>query len=228
MPTPWMYQPAPGPFRWRWTPWFFLIVGILAFSYVAITLLDASLYQSREVRRFEQSLREQKARKSAVSIRTSEGTNTPIHDVRLSQPNRANAGQLGFSTTPAWGRLEIAAIGVSSMVQEGVDQGILRRGIGHIPGTALPGQKGNVALAGHRDTFFKALRNIHKGDEITLETLDGTYRYRVDLMQIVGPEHTQVLASSENATLTLVTCYPFSFVGPAPQRFIVRAHRVTE
>jgi sortase A len=114
------------------------------------------------------------------------------------------------------------------MILEGADQATLRRGVGHIPGTAAPGQAGNVALAGHRDTFFRGLRNIHKGDEITLETLDGSYRYRVDFTQVVAPEYAEALDSSDVAILTLVTCYPFSFVGPAPQRFIVRAHRTPE
>jgi LPXTG-site transpeptidase (sortase) family protein len=92
--------------------------------------------------------------------------------------------------------------------------------------TALPGEPGNVVLAGHRDTFFRGLRNIRKGDEITLETLDGSYRYRVDLTQVVAPEYTEVLRGSDDAILTLVTCYPFSFVGPAPQRYIVRAQNL--
>jgi len=114
------------------------------------------------------------------------------------------------------------------MILEGVDHETLRRGVGHIPGTALPGEPGNIALAGHRDTFFRALRNIRKDDEITLETLDGSYRYRVDLIQIVAPDQTGVLDNSGEPTLTLVTCYPFSFVGAAPQRYIVRARRISE
>ena len=102
----------------------------------------------------------------------------------------------------------------------------MRRAVGHIPGTPLPGQQGNVAIAGHRDTFFRALRNIRKDDEITLATLDGSYRYRVDSTKVVEPEDTQVLDDSHDKILTLVTCYPFDFVGVAPKRFIVRAHRI--
>ncbi|MGD0791897.1 MAG: class D sortase [Terriglobales bacterium] len=97
-----------------------------------------------------------------------------------------------------------------------------------MPGTPLPGQPGNVALAGHRDTFFRALRNIGKGDEITLETLSGLYRYRVDSTKVVDPGETRVLDNSNDAILTLVTCYPFSFVGPAPKRFVVRAHKLAK
>jgi sortase A len=90
----------------------------------------------------------------------------------------------------------------------------------------MPGQQGNVAITGHRDTFFRPLRNIHNDDEITLTTLDGTYRYLVESTQVVAPEDTQVLDNSSDTILTLVTCYPFYFVGPAPKRFIVRAHKI--
>jgi sortase A len=85
-----------------------------------------------------------------------------------------------------------------------------------------------VALAGHRDTFFRGLRNIHKDDEITLTTLHGSYRYRVDSTQMVEPQAAEVLDNSVDDNLTLVTCYPFYFVGPAPKRFIVRARRISE
>ena len=84
------------------------------------------------------------------------------------------------------------------------------------------------ALAGHRDTFFRGLRNIHKNDEITLTTLRGTLSYRVDSTQVVDSDDTKMLSATTHDFLTLVTCYPFYFVGPAPQRFIVRAHRVSE
>jgi len=112
------------------------------------------------------------------------------------------------------------------MISEGTDGRTLRRAVGHIPGTPLPGQQGNVVIAGHRDTFFRALDNIHNDDEITLTTLDGTYRYLVDSALVVAPEDTQVLDDSSDTILTLVTCYPFYFVGPAPKRFIVRAHKI--
>jgi sortase A len=112
------------------------------------------------------------------------------------------------------------------MIEEGDDGRTLRRAVGHLPGTVLPGQQGNVVIAGHRDTFFRPLRNIHKGDEITLTTLDGSYRYRVDFTEVLAPQDTEVLDNSAGAILTLVTCYPFYFVGPAPKRFIVRASKM--
>ena len=112
------------------------------------------------------------------------------------------------------------------MIMEGTDARTLRRAVGHVTGTSLPGEPGNVAIAGHRDTFFRALRNVRKDDEITLETANGTYRYQADLIEVVEPQDTEVLHSSGDALLTLVTCYPFSYVGPAPKRFVVRAHLV--
>ena len=90
----------------------------------------------------------------------------------------------------------------------------------------MPGQQGNVAIAGHRDTFFRPLRNVQTDDEITLTTLGGSYHYLVDSTKWFSPEDTQVLDNSSDTILTLVTCYPFYFVGPAPKRFIVRAHRI--
>lgn len=124
------------------------------------------------------------------------------------------------------GRIDISTIGLTAMILEGTDARTLRRAVGHIPGTPLPGQQGNVAITGHRDTFFRPLHNIRKDDEITLTTLNGSYRYRVDSTEVVEPEDTEVLADSDDAVLTLVTCYPFYFVGPAPKRFIVRAHMI--
>jgi LPXTG-site transpeptidase (sortase) family protein len=121
---------------------------------------------------------------------------------------------------------ETRILGLTAMIQEGTDARTLRRAVGHIPGTPFPGQQGNVVITGHRDTFFRPLHNIRKGDEITLTTLSGFYRYRVDSTEVVEPENTNVLADTDDAVLTLVTCYPFYFVGPAPKRFIVRAHMI--
>jgi len=136
----------------------------------------------------------------------------------------------GFSPVrpgSAIGRIRIPRLRLSAVVLEGDDSGTLRLAVGHIPGTALPGRNGNVAIAGHRDTFFRGLRHIQKNDVITFEMPTGSYRYRVEAIQIVGPDDTQVLNPSEQSTLTLVTCYPFSFIGPAPNRFIVRAHQIS-
>jgi sortase A len=125
------------------------------------------------------------------------------------------------------GQMEIPRIGISLMVVEGDSDPILRRAAGHLESTAIPGQPGNVAIAAHRDTFFRALRNIRDQDVITLSTLTGTYRYQVDSVEVVGPNATEVLADSPQPTLTLITCYPFYYVGPAPKRFIVHAQQLS-
>ena len=112
------------------------------------------------------------------------------------------------------------------MVSEGIRPHTLVRAAGHIPGTAFPDEPGNVGIAGHRDTFFRKLSGIRKEDLITLTTPVGSYRYSVEWTRVVAPEDVAVLNPSRAATLTLVTCYPFSYLGPAPQRFIVRARRI--
>src|SRR5690242_2303529 len=123
------------------------------------------------------------------------------------------------------GRIEIPRLGLKAMILEGVSQRTLALAVGHIPGTALPGKEGNVGIAGHRDTFFRSLAGIHQNDAILLTTRDGSYRYRVNSGVVVGPRDTQVLESSKRPSLTLVTCYPFRYLGPAPARFIVHAVR---
>ena len=130
------------------------------------------------------------------------------------------------STNGLLGRMEIPRLGVSVIVAEGTAETTLRRAGGHIPGTSFPGQRGNIGIAGHRDTLFRPLRNIRQNDVITLTTLAGEYRYRVMSTEIVSPSDVTVLESDGHEVLTLVTCYPFYFVGPAPDRFIVRAARV--
>ncbi len=124
------------------------------------------------------------------------------------------------------GRIEIPRIGVSAIVREGDDDTTLAVAVGHIPGTARPGERGNMALAGHRDSFFRALRQIQLHDTIRIRTAGRRYEYLVDSTEVVAPEETRVLDPTGDAVLTLVTCYPFEYVGHAPNRFIVRASRL--
>jgi sortase A len=121
------------------------------------------------------------------------------------------------------GRIEIPRLGVSTIVLEGTSGRALRRGVGHVERTAFPGERGNVGLAGHRDTYFGALGDITKGDRVRLVTPDGTFEYRVKSITIVTPDRVDVLAATDAPTLTLVTCYPFQWVGPAPRRFVIHA-----
>ena len=124
------------------------------------------------------------------------------------------------------GELEIPRLQLSVMVFEGDDAGILGHGAGHIPGTALPPGSGNIGIAAHRDTYFRPLRLIHANDVITLKTPAGTSRYAVTETEIVRPSAIGVLSRAPGRDLTLVTCYPFFFVGSAPERFIVHARKI--
>jgi len=123
------------------------------------------------------------------------------------------------------GRLEIPRLGIDAIVRVGADKHTLARAVGLVPGTARPGESGNVVLAGHRDTFFRPLRKIRVNDRILLIVPPHEYEYNVDSMRVVSPEDTSVLRSHGDEALTLVTCHPFYWVGPAPDRFIVSATR---
>jgi sortase A len=217
-------QPARLAWFLRWAKFFFLVVGVLALSYCATVLLDEWGFQAYQTWRFNRALKN-----AQTSARTNpQPALSPL--LARAEADRARAESLGIDGLAGspLGRIEISSIDLAAMIMEGVDGRTLRHAVGHIPGTPLPGQQGNVALAGHRDTFFRGLRNIHKDDEITLTTLHGSFSYRVDSTQVIEPKDTKVLDATADDFLTLVTCYPFYFVGPAPKRFIVRAHRIPE
>jgi len=124
------------------------------------------------------------------------------------------------------GRIDVPRLRLSAMAREGIDTGTLRGSAGHVPGSALPGERGNAAFAAHRDTFFRPLQGIRKGDAIAVTTTGGEFRYVVSATRVVDPADVSVLRASSEPTLTLVTCYPFDFVGSAPRRFIVTARLV--
>jgi len=123
-------------------------------------------------------------------------------------------------------RLEAPSVRMTTNVLEGSDDGTLSRGAGHIEDTPFPGQPGNIGIAGHRDTVFRPLRDVKVGDPLDVVTADREYRYRVSKTLIVGPDDVYVLDPTTHPTLTLVTCYPFDFIGHAPKRFIVQAELV--
>lgn len=126
------------------------------------------------------------------------------------------------------GRIEIPRLDLFAVVFEGTSEDTLARGVGHLTGSAAPGERGNSVLAGHRDSFFRELRDIRKGDNITVRSLDGKFRYRVESTMIVYPDQTEVLEAGNEPYLTLITCFPFRYIGNAPQRFVVRARRVAD
>jgi sortase A len=121
------------------------------------------------------------------------------------------------------GRVEIPKLHLSAVVFQGADSSVLDHGVGHVDSSALPGQPGNVVFAAHRDTFFRSLRNIRKGDLVTVTTESGPRTYEVNSTEVVKPTETSVLDPTAQPTLTLITCYPFYYIGHAPKRFIVRA-----
>jgi sortase A len=124
------------------------------------------------------------------------------------------------------GRIDVPRLGLSAVIFEGTSDGTLARGVGHLTGSARPGRYGNLVLAGHRDTFFRKLRGIREGDVVMISALDGRFDYMVESTAIVNSNAAEVLRPGSGATLTLITCYPFGFIGNAPQRLIVRARKV--
>jgi LPXTG-site transpeptidase (sortase) family protein len=209
----------------RWLESLFLLAGILALGFCAVVYIDTGLYQSYEEWSFDRSLRGEPASiRGYITHWFRESP--PEHPVEVPRAEPPVAQEPPPPPKPLVGRLEIPSINLSAIVLEGVDSHTLRRAVGHIPGTALPGQPGNFAVAGHRDTFFRGLRNIHKNDAILFTTLDGSYRYAVDSIVVVGPSNTAVLKPTRQPTMTLVTCFPFSYIGSAPRRFVVIARQV--
>jgi sortase A len=128
----------------------------------------------------------------------------------------------------AMARLSIPRLNAVLYVVEGDDNSDLKRGPGHLIGTAMPGKDGNCVIAGHRDTHFRVLKDIRKGDEILLSRDGETFHYRVDEMSIVAPDNLAPLRTSHTPVLNLITCYPFYYVGSAPRRFIVHARLENE
>jgi len=181
--------------------WVFLLAGAAALGYFLFAIFDAHIYQAREQDSFEELRRNR--------------------DDSASSSASANKGDPNLI-----GRLIVPRLKLSVMVRNGVDAKTLRRAAGRIPGTARPGESGNLGIAGHRDSFFRGLRDVHKNDHIRLTTLDASYEYQVDSIQIVRPQDVSVLKDPGHSALTLVTCYPFDFIGSAPKRYIVHARQV--
>ena len=204
-------QKAPLRRMLKWGQRGFFACAIVPLGYTGFALVDAWVFQRRESRELDRLLRDRQA--------ASESAPRP-------GPSAAPKPAPAAAVDGLIGRIEITRLLLSAVVVEGIDKTTLRRAVGHIPGTALPGQAGNVGLAGHRDTFFRALKDVKIKDEVQLATLAGNFNYEVESLRVVDPDNVGVLAPSGHNVLTLVTCYPFYFVGPAPKRWIVRARQV--
>ena len=181
-----------------------LLAGVLALDVWIWSHAAPALFEAWQEREFDQQQKQSEAAPVPPEIRSGPQRNDTL------------------------GRLTIPRLHLRAVVREGDGEDTLSLALGHIPSTALPGQAGNIAIAGHRDTVFRGLRNIRKNDLIVIETRSGKYSYRVDGMEVVKPSNVSVLnASATNAReLTLVTCYPFYYIGAAPDRFIVKASQV--
>jgi sortase A len=186
-------------------------LGLYSGAYV-----ERVLYQTYESREFDRTMNLGGPNgNSPAAVAASKDRTLPIS--RVGRP----------SPSALIGRLSVPRLHLSAMVREGIDGKTLRLAIGHIPATALPGQAGNVGVAGHRDTFFRGLKDLRSQDEIQFSTLNGDFKYIVESLVIVEPDNAKALAPSSENVLTMVTCYPFFYVGAAPKRFVVRARQVS-
>jgi sortase A len=206
--------PAPRAAAWlRWLEVVLLAVAVGSLSWVARSHIAAARDQANWAEELETQLSAASAAAaSPETVRSAPESN------KSAQP-AAVRGVIG--------RLELPRLQLSAMTREGTDAATLRRAVGHVPRTALPGEPGNAAFAGHRDTFFRKLRDVKRGDDILITTARGRHRYVVRETRVVQPTDVSVLDPTDSAVLTLVTCYPFNYIGPAPERFIVRAELVT-
>lgn len=203
---------------------FFVLAGagcIAAFSWLQF---EQRYYGERYLQEFEraaESVREPRPLPPLARLppRTSAVSTAP----EPSEPPDSRRDGLSLAGARVLARLRIDGVGLDAPVLEGVEERVLRRGAGWIPGTARPGETGNVGIAAHRDTFFRPLREIRSGDRVELETLARTQSYVVRSVYVVEPEYPLALRPTGEPTLTLVTCFPFDYLGPAPRRFIVQA-----
>ena len=122
----------------------------------------------------------------------------------------------------AFAQLRIPSVKLDVIVREGVDEDTLRLAVGHFGASAMPGQSGNLVLFGHRDTFFRPLRDLKTGDVAEVRTSSGLFRYRIDEIKVVGPDDLDVSQPVDRAAITLITCFPFRYIGPSPRRYVAQ------
>lgn len=178
------------------------LMAALALGYCAYVLIESRLYREQAMHELEGLSRPNTERSTSKNVKPKEGA--PVAEI------------------------VIPRLGISEVVLEGTQERTLQRSVGHVTGTAEPGKPGNICLAGHRDTFFRPLRQIAAGDSIQLNFPGGSKQYRVEKSWVVDPSDVEVLNPSGRDELTLITCYPFYFIGSAPRRFVVRARVVSD
>lgn len=181
-----------------------IAAGLACVAWFVVYQLDAALYEQRQTALIEEAAKDE----------------SPVPEtwVVSRQSLREDPKVLG--------RMEIPRLGVSGVIREGADAKTLRRAVGHVPKTARPGERGNVVLAAHRQQQFRGLRDVRQGDRIRVTTPQGRFEYEVERSWVVDPQNVSVMDATPGRQITLLTCYPFDYVGPAPQRLVVRARQV--
>ncbi len=205
-----------------------LFLGLLLLAVFAFAHIDRFIMFRAEMVKFE-APQPKSPKGGPAGMETINGAihNADLHQGRDTESRSANQhtnlykANLGKSVEPL-AVLRIPALHLEVPVLEGTDEVTLNRGVGRIAGTSFPGEAGNIGIAGHRDGFFRKLKDIHAGDAIELATVSGTDIFVVDRIRITSPADVSVLRPRTKHSITLVTCYPFYFVGPAPRRFIVK------
>lgn len=220
----------------RWIERLLLAGGIACLVLVGAAALHGRIGQAYASWSFDRALAGRPASAAAFLAHVAAGPADTLLSSKIDENTRKEwsaqrvrafkEAEAATGSKPLLGRLEIPVLDLAVMVLDGTDEVTLNRAVGRIQGTARPGEIGNLGIAGHRDGWFRALKRVTPGDEIFLRTLDGRYRYQVEEIEIVEPSETQVLAPTQDARLTLVTCYPFYWMGNAPQRYIVKAQLV--
>src|SRR5579875_727645 len=226
----------------HWVRLLLLVLGLSALGYYGYSLSDQYVYQAYQNWAFDQEI----AGRPSVTFADYVREQTPfgfLVGTKSAKPVSVASAPSANGMAPArpeegslLGRVSIARLNLSAMVREGVDAKTLSVAVGHVPSTALAGQDGNFAIAAHRDTLFRALKDIHKDDVVTFQSPAGTYAYRVVATKIVKPSDVSVLQPDggglipgpqhPDKLLTMITCYPFYYVGSAPKRFIVEAELI--
>jgi sortase A len=220
----------------RFSECVFLVAGLLMLDYYIWQQASTGVYQDYSSWAFDRELRGQPA--PVAEFVRDELARLMGRQAIVNENGRAENETPAVANPPSpptpkrlpedamIGRVAIPRLGLQAIVREGTDAGTLERSVGHVPFTALPGESGNVAIAAHRDTFFRGLGQIRPDDVITFSTLQGRYRYQVEYTRVVSPKDVSVVAPTHDAELTLITCYPFHYIGSAPNRFIVRAKQI--
>lgn len=180
---------------------------------------------------FSTKLQTTDAKLSLTETEATESIQAPAEEQEVTQEIAQLPKDIHYPSNPQigdlMGELIIPKLGASLPIIHGTDEDELEQGVGHFAGSVLPGQDDNSVLSGHRDTVFRDLGKVGKGDEFIVNTADGTFTYRVRQVRIVDEDDRTVIVPKPRATLTVSTCYPFDFVGYAPERYILVADLVS-